>query len=650
MKYIPYVNIKAGTRSCMRYSNGNTLPLVQRPFGMLSLCPQTNGETRWLYSPDIPCLEGVRLTHQPSPWIGDYATMLFMPQRGVISDIPAGAWSSYREDKSVFRPDYMKISFNRSGCDMELCPTERGAIIRVTASDNGAYLSFLPTQGNYHYRFRDDEGILYVVGDAHSQDDAKAFRMYVVIKFDKNEIDIDASTVKSSCAHIAMKGCALEARFAISYVDFEQAVRNLDTEIGEKTFEELRTEAENAWESYLGRIEIEANSEEQMRTFYSCMYRAFLFPHKAYELDENGIPVHYAPRDGTTRRGVRYTDNGFWDTFRTVFPLYTLICRDEYREMIEGFVCDFEEGGYLPRWTSIGEVGCMPSTLIDAVICEAVTQKIIDAPLAKRALDGMLHHANTPSPERRYGREGIAEYLKYGYVPCDLYKESVNLTVDFSYGDWCIATVAKSLGYTDIYEEYMSRSKNYKSLFDKKTGFLRGIRANGTRYDSFVPTAWGGDYTEACAWQCTLSPQHDLDGLAELFGGTDKMIEYLDALFATPPTFEVQGYGGEIHEMSEMACVDFGQCAISNQPSFHIPYIYAYFGKTEKSEHWVRRICTELFRAEPDGYPGDEDNGSMSAWYILSCLGIYRMCPGKDEWVKIKPLVKGAKILGKQIF
>jgi predicted alpha-1,2-mannosidase len=291
----------------------------------------------------------------------------------------------------------------------------------------------------------------------------------------------------------------------------------------------------------------------------------------------------------------------------------------------------------------------MPGTFIDCVIAEAAVRKIGSREVLEKGPEGMLHHANIKSDIGHHGRRGIEHYLKHGYVPYTSGIESVNLTLDFAYGDWCIATVARALGKTDIYNEYIARAKNYRHLFDKSVNFMRAKDEKGELLTDFDPYKWGGAYTEASAWQSTLAVQHDIEGLCELFGGRDSLIEYLDKLFGAPAHFRVNSYGAEIHEMSEMATVNFGQCAISNQPSFHIPYMYAYLGENEKSEHWIRRICTELFKPTPDGYPGDEDNGTMSAWYILSCLGLYRMCPGKDEWIKIKPLVRNAKILGKKL-
>lgn len=655
MKYIPYVNIKMGTDSSMRYSRGNTLPLISLPFGMASFSLQSEiikERERWFFNPDAPYTEGVRLTHQPSPWIGDYGTFLMMPQNDIISNTASGAYSGYRIEKSIFRPDYLKIRLLRSECTLELTPSERGCIIRLSyENDLVPYLSFLPVMGNYTYSLDKENGILFGTNDHHSQDDAKNFKMHFVVKFDKNDIDFDKTyqgeNGKNAYIHIAFKTKNVEARVGISYISKELALLSLNRECENKCFDELKGEAESIWEERLHRIEIDSDNSEQLKTFYSCLYRTFLFPHKAYEINASGKAVHYSPFLGKVCDGVRYTDTGFWDTSRTLFPLFSLIAKDEFSSMLEGFVNDYLECGWLPRWPSIGEVGCMPSTLIDSVIAEAAVNGIGSPGILDKALKGMLHHANNASSDKRYGRNGVLEYLKYGYVPRDLYKESVNLSLDAAYGDYCISVVADRLGYNDMKEEYLNRAQNYRLLFDKESGFMRGRDTNGNFSNDFDPTIWGGDYTEGSAWQNSFFVPHDIDGLVSLHGGKDNLIKKLDELCTLPPRYRVHGYNGEIHEMTEMACVDFGQCAISNQPSFHIPYLYALLGEDKKCADIVKSMCSVLFT--PDYYPGDEDNGSMSAWYILSTLGIYPVCPGSKELVKIPMLVKGAKILGKDI-
>ena len=653
MSYIPYVNVKMGTKSVERRSYGNTLPFTQIPFGMAGFCLQTDGNSRWYYHPDHEFVEGVRLTHQPSPWISDYGTFLMTPQNDCVRDNAGMAWSGYRIQDSIQSPHYLKLTFLRSNCKYELTPTERGAAIRLTfGDDRPSFLSFLPVKGNYTYRFDKETNTLYGTTDGHSFDISVGFKMYYAVRFLNDCVDNERSYFKgegeTACAHVALNSQNVEARIGISYISEELASLVIDRECGNASFDELQKAAEGNWEEKLHRIEIETDDEDQMKTFYSCLYRTFLFPHKAYEYDANGEILHYTPYDGKTRKGIRYTDNGFWDTYRTIYPLYTLIARDEFAEMLEGFVVDYVECGWLPRWPSIGEVGCMPSTLIDAVIAEAAVNGIGSKEVLETAFKGMLNHANNTAPDERYGRTGIETYLKYGYVTRD-FKESVNLTQDSAYGDWCIATVAKVLGHDEYVDEYMARSKNYKNLFDPETGFMRCKDKDGKMPEFFDPCSWGGDYTEGSAWQNSFAVPHDIEGLAELHGGNDKLIAKLDELFTMEPKYRVLGYGCEIHEMTEMALVDFGQMAISNQPSFHLPFLFSVLGDQKKTDYWVEKLAREAFSYKNDGYPGDEDNGTTSAWYIFATIGMYRLCPGKKEWVPCKRLVKSVKILGKEI-
>ncbi len=660
MKYIPYVNIRMGTGSVPRFSHGNTLPYTQLPWAMAGFMPQTDGRAGgWFFHADARAVEGIRLTHQPSPWIGDYGTFLMTPQAGNRDFYPdyGGGWSGYRPEEAILRPDYLSVRFLRQRCTFELTPTDKGGMLRLHFDwQNHMGLTFYPLKGKNGWQFDEKSGILYSWTDGHSQDKPVDFKMYTVIRFDPAVIDAAASHAFDAGElgegfHLAFTAPDVTASIAVSYLSYDQALYNLAADMGEKDFETLRQEAEDTWESYLGRIEIEPVDEDQMKTFYSCLYRTALFPHKAYEIDkDSGQPVHYSPFTGKKEPGFRYTDNGFWDTYRTVYPLYALIAREEYAEILDGFVADYRDGGWLPRWPSLGEVGCMPSTLIDAVIADAAVKGIGDTQLWRDAYAGMLNHANHNGPEPRYGRNGAEDYCRLGWMPRDSVHESVNLTLDAAYGDYCIARVGEVLGEDPaVIAQYDKRSKNYANLFDAATGFMRGRDKDGGMKESFDPLTWGGEYTEGCAWQSSFAVPHDVDGLAELYGGRDKLVAKLDELFATKPDYVVDGYGMEIHEMTELAALDFGQCAISNQPSFHLPFLYSLLGEEEKASRWVKAL-TEVFHATPVGYPGDEDNGTTSAWYIFAVLGIYPVCPGKPGaagYAKTDMLVKSARILGK---
>ncbi len=653
MGRINLVNITQGTKSEYRFSHGNTLPLVQRPFGMNAFVPQTERKGSWFFHSDSNSLEGIRMTHQPSPWINDYGTFLMTPQNDVIANNAGRAWGAYRPKDSVMTPSYLKVRFMRSMCDFEVAPTDRGAVCRLTFStDRKSCLSLLPVMGNYTYTVIPEKNEIIGTTTGHSYDIAKDFKMYFVLKFKDGDVDFESTRLvgdndtEKTALHIFLNKKEVEYELGTSYISAEIAEAVIDREINGRSLDEIHAENDEIWEERLSRIDAEFDDERVEKTFYTCLWRTFLYPQKCYEYDAEGKIVHFVPFDGTVKEGIRYTANGFWDTYRTVYPLFTMIARDEFAEMLEGFVNEYEDCGWLPRWLGFGEVGCMPSTLIDAVIAHAVVHGIGNRKIWEKALEGMLKHANNNAPRDCFGRNGAESYCKYGYVPRDEHKESVNLTLDAAYGDWCIATVAKALGRDELVEEYERRAKNYKNLFDAETGFMRGKDKDGVMADNFDPCSWGKEYTEAAAWQTTFAVPHDLEGLAELFGGKDAMMAKLDEFFATPYVYRVGGYGEEIHEMTEFAALDYGQCAINNQPSFHIPFIYAYFGETEKSRYWAHKMALEVFSYEADGFPGDEDNGTMAAWYVFVCLGMYPMCPGTKDMVTFPGLAKKYTIKG----
>lgn len=664
MNYIQYVNTKQGSKSLRRYSSGNTLPLVQLPFGFCSFAPQTSKSTMpWFYHCDHNSFEGIRITHQPSPWIGDHGAMLIMPQNGKIYGDAELSWSSFDKKNEVLKPHYMKFHLNRYNSDIELTPTTYGSCIRVEYGRENVqnYFAILPVKDNCEYKYNADKSMLYCSTDFQQEGSDKGnVRSYFVYSFEKGVIDVEKTLVsvgtettngiqicgENTAIHLAVNKKSITVKMAESYISYEQAEQNLKNDSNYSDFDELKNRNENIWNSYLSRIKISAE-EEVIRTFYSCMYRVFLYPHKAYELDANGNTIHYAPSVDKVRPGVRYTDNGFWDTYRTVYPLFSLIAKEEYREILEGYIMDYIDGGWLPRWTAMKARVCMPSTLIDAVIADAAVNGILTGDMLKIAFEGMEKHANQDSDNEGYGREKVAFYLEHGYVPCDC-DESVNKTLDAAYGDWCIGVVAQILGEKEKAEKYFSRSNNYKNIFDSETGFMRAKTAQGYFRDKasdFNPIDWGLDYTEAAAWQTTFAVQHDLEGLAELYGGKDKLIAKLDELFATEPDFTIKGYDFEIHEMSEAMNENYGQCFMSNQPSFHLPFIYSYLGQPEKTSYWVKKICNEGFSWRDDGFPGDEDNGTAAAWYIFACLGIYPLCPGKKEYVKFQPIAQSAELI-----
>ncbi|MBQ6824325.1 MAG: glycoside hydrolase family 92 protein, partial [Clostridia bacterium] len=374
-------------------------------------------------------------------------------------------------------------------------------------------------------------------------------------------------------------------------------------------------------------------------------YRMFLFPRVFHEICLDGEMRHYSPANGEICEGPMYTDNGFWDTYKTVYPLYSLILSDKYAEMCEGFLNFYKEGGWLPRWMSPCAVNCMPGTAIDAVFGDAAVKGVVtDGKMLREMLESLLKHAENLSENPSMGRDGLSDYLELGYVS-DAYHESVNKTLDYAYGDFCIGRLAEVYGDDDTAAVLLERAQNYRNLFDAETGFIRAKNQDGAMRQDFTEFDWGGDYTEGGPWQCSFGIYHDFKGYADLLGGREAFLEKVQQLFDTPPYFRAYGYNREIHEMSEMALLKgFGQMALSNQPSFHVPYLFSCMGDRDRTAYWVRKACAELFKAEPQGFPGDEDNGSMAGWYVFSALGFYPVCPGVDEYVIGSPCVKRAVI------
>lgn len=650
--YTKYVNIKQGTFSDPRYSNGNTLPLVGVPFGMNDFCLQTkDAGDGWFYHPTHRHTEGVRLTHQASPWVRDYGHFVFMPQSGAPYVNADARYSSFSETEMA--PGHMSLYFKRYQAQMDLAASERAAIVRLRwDTEQTPRFAVLPFDHLTELHLDPHGGTLDGWVNATGDGTRKDFRMYFCMTFDR-PIDTEATCITDNtgktetgfCAsgvgigiNIAFRlpvGETLTVRLGTSFVSAELARENVRREVEKLDFDALKAQTTKKWNALLSKIEI-TDTEEKKKTFYSCLYRCFLFPRMFYEYDIDGNIVHYSTRDGSIRPGVMYTDNGFWDTGRTLYPLLTLLVPERVREMLSGYLNFYAEEGWLPKWLAPGERGIMPGTLVDAVFADAAVKGLLDEKQMRQALSGMLKNANVPGDSHLHGRLGVADYVEKGYVPADRYGESVNNALDAYYCDFGIAQVAKLLGETELQTQYMQRAGGYRVLFDEKVGFLRGLNADGSRKAYFAPEEWADEYCEGCAWQNAFAVYHDVDGLAALYGGREKLKEKLDELFAAPPRFAVGKYNGEIHEMTEMQALGekgFGQCGLSNQPGFHIPYLFAALGSPEKTAYWVRRLVDDAFDSGTQGFPGDEDNGSMSAWYVLSVLGLYPLCPGKAEYV-----------------
>ena len=663
--FLSYVNTLQGTASTVDLSYGNCLPLVSMPWAMTAWSPQTQTDS-WFFHADTRKIQGVRATRQPSPWMGDYGQFVVMPQTGKLLVEATQRSSSYRPQESVFKPHYLKLHLLRFRTTVELVPTERCAIMRFTFDDDTStrrILLDLPRGGNQKSAPSQvciDRENNSVEGQTSANNggvqDNFACYFYAVWSekingagtFDPTDKTHDDETQRSgenigAFVEFDSSTRCVEMQIATSYVSVQQARLNLQHEIGESSFDELKDLAAQIWNAQLGRIVLDDASEEQRRTFYTCLYRAQLFPHRCYEHDEKGDAFHYSHFDGQIHRGVAYTDNGFWDTHRTVYPLYSILYPEQLGEILEGWLAAYRESGWFPQWPSPGHRGCMIGSHIDAVFADAVS-KNIEGFNIEEAYQGLRKHAFEKSELESIGRIGLEHYLKLGYIPDGAIRHATSATLDYAYNDWCLSQIAAKLGKSDDAQIFAKRSLNYRNVYESSTQFMRARDENGAFIEPFNEFSWGGPFVEGSAWQCNFAVQHDALGLAQLMGGPQNLADKLDAMLATPPHFQADVYGYEIHEMTEMALVDFGQCCQTNQPIHHVLYLYAFTPTPWQTEHWTRRVCSELYNDTPRGLPGDEDNGEMASWYIFSTLGFYPMTPGHASYVLTSPVFGRATI------
>jgi predicted alpha-1,2-mannosidase len=632
---VSLVNLFQGSDSTSAFSRGNTLPIAARPFGMAHWTLQSHANTPWMFQPSERRIQGLRSTHQLSPWLGDYGYATFLPFCGDIQPDATSRASSYRPEAAQLSPHSLRLNLLRYGIDVEAIPTERCALLVATFSkpEEPGWLIDIPgdlpptwqpdaTHHTLAFTSRENQGGV-----------PKDFATYYVLQFSEAWTSIDLKPLKDhsvGMVQFSRETRTVEVRVGTSFISFEQAQRNINLELGTHSADFLRSDGEAVWNKHLGIVNVASGTVAQQKTFYSCLYRTLLFPRIWHEPDPAGAMQHRSPYNGKILPGVMYADHGYWDVYRAWYPLMTILFPERLGEILQAWVNAYKEGGWLPQFPCPGYRACMTGSLIDAVFGDAAAKNIGGFDL-KTAYAGLKKHATEQgNPDAGYGRRGIKEYLQYGYAPADLVVQSAAETVDAAYGDFCIAQVAKALGYNADYEMFMRRSENWRHLFDKKTGFLRGKKIDGSWVEPFDPVTWGDPYVEGSAWQHRWDVPHDLKGLIEALGGDQKAVASLEEMLSMAPAFNVGVYGQEIHEMSEMAAVPFGQYAHSNQPVHHMLYIFAAAGRPDRTRYWTRKIMEELYT--PSTFAGDEDTGSMAAWFILSALGFYPLCPGKPEY------------------
>ena len=653
-KLVQQVNPEQGSDSVHAFSQGNTSPWIAAPFGMTHWAPQTEPGPRF-YKSTARQFQGVRATHQPSPWIGDYGHFLVMPQVGPQLFGVGRQDSVFRRCDTTIKPHLFETYLGRYQTRLALTATERCACFQFDfPADKACRILLEPLEDASWFRVDGHRVQGYTRGNSGGVPAGFACYIYAEVDvpirasclFVGDDIyRADGEAEKVGVALDLTRGGPVILRIATSFISVDQAKRNFDREVRDRSFEALTQQNEAVWEERLGRIQIDGATEIQQQIFYSCLYRTQLFPRVWHEPDETGNPIHYSPYDGQVHQGVLYADNGFWDTHRTVYSLLSLIDPERLSEMIQGWTNAAKEGGWFPKWSSPGYRACMIGTHLDAVVADAYVKGCRDFDV-EAAYAAMLRDATEiGNTEGSFGRAGIEAFDGLGYVPADEFEHAASRTMDHAYTDFCVAQVASRLGREQDARRFYGRALNYRNTFDRQTGFARGRNRDGNFAEPFDEFAWGGAYIEGSAWQCTWAVPHDPQGLADLLGGRNQAIAKLDRMFALPPVFDVGTYRREIHEMTEMAAIDFGQYAHSNQPVHHVLYLYAALGQPARTQYWVRRVLDELYTPGPGaGFAGDEDNGEMTAWYVFGALGFYPLCPGHATYVLGAPLFGQATI------
>lgn len=657
-----FVNPLIGSDSEFALSNGNTYPAIALPWGMNFWTPYTaNMGDGWQYSYDAFKIKGFKQTHQPSPWIGDYGAFALMPLTGElkIDQEKRASWFSHKRETAL--PHYYRVylgdydvwaemtAADRAACFCFTFPQTDYAYVLVDAFFQGSSVTIIPEENKVIGYCSNNRGGV-----------PKNFKNYFVVKFDKpftsvstwRDSTITLNSLHNTGEHVGAilqfqtsRHEKLHAQVASSFISPEQAELNLEREIGNKTFDQVKNAARDTWNQELGRIRVQGGSLGDKINFYTALYRVLLFPRKFWEVDKNGQIVHYSPYNGQVLPGYMYTDNGFWDTFRAVFPFFTLMYPQLNSQIMQGLVNTYLESGWLPEWASPGHRDCMIGSNSASLIADSYLKGIRGYDI-ETLYQAILKNSKNAGPLHSVGRYGVEYYNKLGYIPYDVnINENVARTLEYSYADFTIWKLAQALHKPlEEIDRFAQRAGYYKNVFDASTNFMRGKKKDGSWQTPFVPEKWGDAFTEGSSWHYTWSVFHDPQGLIDLMGGKERFISKLDSVFTAPPTFDYSYYGIQIHEITEMVIAGMGQYAHGNQPIQHGVYLYNYAGAPWKTQQRVREIMQLLYTPTPDGLCGDEDNGQTSAWLVFSAMGFYPVCPGTNQYIMGSPLFNNIEL------
>jgi predicted alpha-1,2-mannosidase len=678
-----------GTNSTGSFSRGNNFPATAVPHGFNFWSPMTNAGSRsWLYdyakannAQNLPTMQAFTASHEPSPWMGDRQTFQVMPTTGAPTADRSARALPFRHSDEIAQAHYYGVTFT-NGMKTEIAPTDHAAMFRFTFTDERSNLVFDNVANEGGLTLDPATGVVTGFSDVKSGLSTGATRLFVYGVVDR---PVTGSGKLTGAGRDDVAGYfqfdtsaskTVTMRIATSLIGVDQARKNLDLEIAESdTFDAVRERAQSAWDDVLDVIEVEGASEDQLTTLYSNLYRLYLYPNSGFEntgtkdapRSQYASPVSAATGQTTpTRTGAKivdgeiYVNNGFWDTYRTTWPAYSLFTPTQAGKMADGFVEQYRDGGWVSRWSSPGYANLMTGTSSDVAFADAHLKGVENFDVLA-AYDAALKNASVTPPNANVGRKGLDTSVFLGYTPTTT-GEGMSWAIEGYVNDYGIANMSKALydqaapddprrqEYLENHEYFTNRAQNYVNTFDERVGFFQGRAPDGSwRVDpaEYNPQEWGHDYTETNAWNMAFTVPHDGQGLANLYGGKEGLAEKLDEFFATPETAKFPGsYGGTIHEMIEARDVRMGQYAHSNQPSHHIIYMYDYAGQPWKTQEKVREAMSRLYLGSEigQGYAGDEDNGELSAWWLFGALGFYPLQMGNPTYAIGSPLFTKATL------
>lgn len=636
MNLLKYVNIDVGTASEYRESFGNTLPLTQYPLGNQGYLLQTNKQKGgWFYQPQSNYTEGIRISNQPSPWLGDYGHITLLP---FVGDFNVDMHSSLTS--IIKAPNMLSGRLNRFETEFKLIPSQLGAKLCIeNKSQLRSKLQIDCHNGLTEYQI-DKNKIFITNRNLEAGQWSKSFRKFYCLKFNCNIINIKTySRLKpiklKKCNEMVIEIELEDNNYSIdltsSYISIEQVERTCD-QLSTVNLNDAFSDVTNAWNRFLNTIQLDSNVEEKTKhIFYSNLYRLFCYPRFISEICEDGKEKFYCFKDKEIKIGSMITDIGFWDVYRTSFPLIELLAPSIYQKILNAIINYYDAYGWLPRWLAPYERGIMPSTLVDSVVSKA----IVDGKLPPSAIESVVQNATKIDGDTLFGRDQLESYLQYGYIPYDISNESVSKSLDNYYCDYAIFKAMERIGDKRA-DSFRGRAGNYKYLFNVEyKSFVSKDRFNEFK-PKFNVYEWGTDFCESSAVQNCFNVVHDVENVIELYGGHQAVDKRLNELFSELPKYDTGRYGFEIHEMTEYArSQKLGHFAISNQPSFILPFWYLKIGQEEKFYSLIEETL-QYFQNTEYGYPGDEDNGSLAAWYIWVNIGMYPFCP-VDSILKFKP-------------